>query len=263
MSGSAVREPASEREPYTQLRVPKAAELVAQRIRNQIVRGELTEDDSLPTEGELMKEFGVSRPTLREALRLLESESLIAVHRGSRGGARIRVPQLSVASQYAGLLLQFSDTTVVDVLNARLVLEVGAVRMLAESKYKPFLVDLRSSLAAEEGTLDDLVRFRAAASSFHRRLVEAAQNQTLLLLYSMLDDIATRHSEAVTAVQAPHPRKRPSWRTKTHAVHGEILDLVAAGKADAAEQLWRAHVRETTRAKSEQVGLKSILDLFG
>src|SRR5690606_27941135 len=92
------------RQVFAPLRVPKAAELVAGRIRSQIVRGELREGDALPTEGELMKEFGVSRPTLREALRVLEAESLISVHRGSRGGARVRVPQSNVAADYAGLL---------------------------------------------------------------------------------------------------------------------------------------------------------------
>ncbi|HVW43448.1 MAG TPA: GntR family transcriptional regulator [Amycolatopsis sp.] len=250
------------REPYEKLRVPKASELVASQIRRRIVRGELTDGDKLPTEGELMKEFGVSRPTLREALRILESESLIAVHRGSRGGAQIQVPQLSVASQYAGLLLQAGDTKVVDVLAARLVLEVGAVHILADSKTKPWLADLRATLQAEEEALDDLEEFRVAAARFHRHLVEATRNQTLLFLYAMLDDIAARHSQVVAAVQAPHPRKRPSWRTNSHRVHAEILDLIAASQVAAAERLWRAHVQETTRATSKQVGMTSVLDLL-
>lgn len=262
MTIPSARQPAPERAPYNKLRVPKAAELVADRIRSQIVRGELSEGDALPTEGELMKEFGVSRPTLREALRVLESESLIAVHRGSRGGARVRVPQLRVASEYAGLLLQFSGTTVVDVLNARTVLEAGAVRMLAESESKPWLDELRALLVAEEEALDDLEEFRQAAARFHHGLVEVAGNQTLRLLNGMVEDITTRHSQMAAAAQAPHPRRRPAWRTASHRVHEDLLGLIEAGQADKAEQLWRAHLRETTRATSKQVGVKSVLDLF-
>ena len=71
------------------VRVPKTAELVAGQIRRQIIRGDIEEGDALLPESELMSQFGVSRPTLREAFRILESESLITVTRGARGGARL------------------------------------------------------------------------------------------------------------------------------------------------------------------------------
>ena len=65
------------------VRVPKTAELVASQLRRQIVRGDLKEGDALPPESTLMERFGVSRPTLREAFRVLESEALISVRRGA------------------------------------------------------------------------------------------------------------------------------------------------------------------------------------
>ena len=72
------------------VRAPKTAELIASQLRGQIVRGELKAGDTLPPEITLMEQFGVSRPTLREAFRILETESLIDVRRGSRGGAQRR-----------------------------------------------------------------------------------------------------------------------------------------------------------------------------
>src|SRR5690349_4407942 len=83
------------------VRVPKSAELVAQSLRLRIVRGELREGDGLPPENVLMQQFGVSRPTLREAFRILESEQLITVHRGARGGGRVHAPNGDVAARYA------------------------------------------------------------------------------------------------------------------------------------------------------------------
>src|SRR5947207_2228594 len=97
-----------------QVRVPKTAELVAAQLRRQIVRGELKEGDALPPEAALMEQFGVSRPTLREAFRVLESESLISIRRGSRGGARVHTPNGEVAARHAGLLLQVRGTTLGD-----------------------------------------------------------------------------------------------------------------------------------------------------
>ena len=87
--------------------VPKTAELVAAYIRRRIVRGELQRDDALPPESALMEQFSVSRPTLREAFRILESEGLITIRRGARGGARVQVPTTEVAAGYVGLVLQY------------------------------------------------------------------------------------------------------------------------------------------------------------
>ncbi len=82
------------------VRVPKTAELVASSLRRQIIRRELVEGDALPPEADLMERFGVSRPTLREAFRVLESESLITVRRGSRGGAQIHAPDMTVPASH-------------------------------------------------------------------------------------------------------------------------------------------------------------------
>src|ERR1700722_2647023 len=117
-------------EPFT-VRVPKAAELVAAHVRRQIVTRQLHEGDALPSETALMAEFNIARPTLREAFRILESEGLITVRRGARGGARVQEPSTDVAARYAGFVLQHRGVTLDDVLDARLIVEAPAARMLA------------------------------------------------------------------------------------------------------------------------------------
>ena len=113
------------------VRAPKTAEIIADQLRSSIVRGVLKDGDALPTEVELVKQFGVSRPTLREAFRILESESLIVVRRGSRGGVLVSAPETSVAARDFGLLLQMSGTTLADVYAARTIFEPAAAEMLA------------------------------------------------------------------------------------------------------------------------------------
>ncbi|WP_235489098.1 winged helix-turn-helix domain-containing protein, partial [Frankia sp. AvcI1] len=84
----------------------------------QIVRGELHEGDALPPEAVLMEQFGVSRPTLREAFRVLESEALISVRRGAHGGARVHTPNGHVAARYTALVLEHQHTTLADIHTA-------------------------------------------------------------------------------------------------------------------------------------------------
>ena len=88
------------------IRVPKTAEIVSDSIRQRIISGELQEGDSLPPESQLMEDFSISRPTLREAFRILEAEQLISVVRGSRTGARVHLPHVESVSRYASHILR-------------------------------------------------------------------------------------------------------------------------------------------------------------
>jgi DNA-binding GntR family transcriptional regulator len=92
-----------------EIRVPKTAELVASEIRNGILVGSLQPGDRLPAENSLMSSFGVSRPSLREALRLLEAEELLDIRRGARGGAVVRRPSALPALRAAAAWLALGD----------------------------------------------------------------------------------------------------------------------------------------------------------
>ena len=125
---------------------PEDGELIASHLRGQIVRGELATGETLPSEGALMETFSVSRPTLREAFRILETESLINVRRGARGGARVVAPDVAVAARYVGLLLQVTRTTIADVYEARMVIEPAAAGLLASRRTRKDLDDLNGCI---------------------------------------------------------------------------------------------------------------------
>ena len=102
-SRARAKEPAAKH--ATATRATKASERIARELTRRIVRGELKEGDALPAEATLMKKFGVSRPTMREAFRILEAEQLISVSRGSRGGARVHLPELDVVARRGDLIV--------------------------------------------------------------------------------------------------------------------------------------------------------------
>ena len=92
----------------------KAHEVVADQIRQRIVAGELVEGQRLPPEDDLTAQFGVARTTLREALRVLESQGLLAIRRGRGGGPVVTHPDLEPISMALATVLQLQATTVGD-----------------------------------------------------------------------------------------------------------------------------------------------------
>ncbi|MCH5675603.1 FadR/GntR family transcriptional regulator [Streptomyces gilvus] len=224
-----------------QVRVPKTAELVAAHLRRQIVRGELMPGDALPPESGLMQQFGISRPTLREAFRVLESESLITVRRGAHGGARVSAPDADVAARFAGLILEYRGATLGDVYRAASLIEPSCARQLAITHTTDDIMRLKAGVAAEKAVLDDPLALVDAEDAFHALLVELTGNQTLILLCTMLRNIIDRANASYAAATADAEAQK-AQALKGHRTHVRLVGLIESGKADEAEKLWQRHI---------------------
>jgi len=239
-------------------RVPKMAELVATHLRSQIVRGELAEGEALPSESELMRQFRISRPTLREAFRVLESESLIAVRRGPGGGIRVRSPNMDVAARYFGLILQHQGTTLADVLAARAAIEPRAVARLADTRTDDDIARLRAHIDAPwpgEPATAALPTLRRL-EQFHALLIELIGNQTLLLLMVMLEHIVQRADRSRVEADAGS-----AALIGGRAAHAKVVNLIEAADAAGAERLWRRHLSEASDYLLS-AGATTVVDMF-
>ena len=147
-----------------------------------------------------MEQFTISRPTLREAFRILESEGLITVRRGARGGARVMEPSADATARYAGVVLQHRGATVADVLDARVIVEAPAARMLASRRDRAAIARKLQDKLDELGT-DEPARFH----EFNALVVDLTGNQTLVLITAMLEHIS---QAAALQLRAPAPRRR-------------------------------------------------------
>jgi DNA-binding FadR family transcriptional regulator len=217
------------------------AELVAASLRRQIVRGELAEGEALPSEAALMAQFHVSRPTLREAFRVLESESLIMVRRGALGGARVQPPNVDVAARYAGLILQHGSTTLADVLDVRMIVEPRAVAQVARRRTEAQLKRLRAALEATSNQHPGSLDTARELESFHGLLVELTGNQTLFVLMGMLEHIIDLANLSVVESDLGSVRLETSTRRSQQA-HTRVLELIEARDAEGAERVWRKHL---------------------
>jgi DNA-binding FadR family transcriptional regulator len=220
------------------VRTPKTAELVAATLRRMVVDGELKDGDFLPHEADLIAHFHVSRPTLREAVRVLESERLVEVRRGSRTGARVRVPGPEVVARPAGRLLALCGATRADGMTARVAIEPTAARLLAEDGTDEAHQAFRREVdqvpqAWEAGEL------APASVRLHRLIVELSGNATLAVIAGMLHEISERH---ITAAIRPQQKTVPKAQyRRVFRSYCRLADLVAARDGDEAEAHWRRH----------------------
>lgn len=252
------------------VRAPKTAELVAADLRRQIVHGELSAGDTLPPEARLMEQYAVGRATLREAFRILESERLLTVRRGARGGAQVLEPDPAVAARYVGLLLQHQGTTVRDVHEARMVSEPHCARLLAGRRTAEDLADLRESIAAlrrlvEAGprAVPDPGRWSQATYRFHELVMQRCGNRTLALQGGVLAEIVATHLQLTMAQGLPGAETPAHFRRAIRS-YERLVRLVEAGDADAAEAHWRAHLDEAARVLARyDPRPRPVVELFG
>lgn len=231
------------------LHVPKAPEIVASRIRERIVKGELKEGDLLPSEGHLMVDFGVSRPTIREAFRILEAARLITVARGARGGAFINTPDPELITAYTLLVLQVAQTTVDEVFNTRRLLEPTIARELALMKLPQAVTRLRACLEQEYASMGDPARLAAAVADFHRSLIELSGNRPLIHLADTITVVIEAH-QAMALVRDAQTRSVHDKRSEIERAlksQKKLIDLIEQGDAVGAEEHWRKHMEVSHR----------------
>ena len=236
---AAVKRPASKRPAGKR---PKAAELVAAELRHQIVSGRLKPGDKLHPENALQAEFAISRPTMREALRILESESLIGISRGKHGGARVRSMDLAAAANQVGVYLQIAGTTLQDVWLARTIIEPPAAGLLAAQRNPVALAELETNIAAARAAAEhDLFRYADLSAEFSMLITRHCGNKTIHLLASLIYDIIRRQHEDVTARTSTKASvgklRQESLRSRQMAV-----DLMRSGNPAAVESFWRSHL---------------------
>jgi DNA-binding FadR family transcriptional regulator len=233
---------------------------IADELRALIVSGELSEGDSLGHEPDLVDRFGVSRPSLREALRILEAEGLVTVVRGVHGGVVVHEPDERMTARTAALVLQSRNVSLADVFEARSLLEPLAAKGIATMRGRRAAInELRQLVAEEEAVIEDPDGFGVANAAFHVRLVALLGNQTLTIVAEMLNEIVAR---AVTAVsQADDVVGSLSTRRRGIRSQERLLELLESGDGAAAEEHWRSHMQVVGRVMLGQQA-STVVDLL-
>jgi GntR family transcriptional repressor for pyruvate dehydrogenase complex len=231
-----------------QARQPKLADVVAARLRDRILSGELKDGDELPRQEDLLVEFGVSKPSLREALRILEAEGLTTVRRGNRGGSIVHVPKAHNAAFMLGLTLQFRGVTLADVGGALQAIEPVCASLCAARQDRASTV-LPALRAVHEGTIrtaNDPEEFTRSTRLFHETIVAQCGNETLILVVGSLEALwssSERHWASAATELGRFPDR--AQRLKGIQVHERLITRIEAGDESGVLRYAGAHLRDS------------------
>jgi DNA-binding FadR family transcriptional regulator len=219
---------------YRNINTDGVAKQIATNIRDAIVSGELKVDQKLPTEEELAERFGVSRPTIREALKRLAAQNLIHTRRGPAGGSFVKKPSLEEIrgqlTSMAAVFLTVGDFNLSDIVETRQEIERVCCRLAAQrySSDSTAMEDQINEMEAELITQRDPKttdrEFCSSDVRFHCLLVEATHNPLLHFLVTAMMEIM----EPVLNLVAYRIEYRVSEREFIAAGHAKILAAIKA-----------------------------------
>jgi GntR family transcriptional repressor for pyruvate dehydrogenase complex len=223
---------------WSPVRANSIANQIVLQVREALFEGRFQPGDLLGSEKDLAAQFDVSRITVRDALRTLETMGIIEIRVGAGGGARIAQGNLDHYSDALSIQFRLSGITEQEVLDLQIAIEGAAVELAASKRSQADLETLLSLLDDAEGLLDDPAAFTQAGQKFHLAIVEASGNRALIAQF-----------KALRYVVWPKNGKRAKRAIALNAIkiHKNIYHAISESDSESARKMMVAHL-ESIRA---------------
>jgi GntR family transcriptional regulator, transcriptional repressor for pyruvate dehydrogenase complex len=219
------------------IRIAKGPETLANLMRDHILSGAIEPGESLPPERTLVEQTGLSRATVREALRILETEGLVVSRPGRNGGARVQPVNDNGVTTAVHFLIRGRRLADATLRETREILEAATARLAAVRRTAPDLEEIAKISARLEAAIDDLPRLTEENARWHIAVAQAGHNP---LLTAFMKSIAAAISHPGGNAEPELPRE---GRAALMKAHRRVVEAIRARDADAAERRMLRHLR--------------------
>lgn len=216
----------------------RISELIVDQVRLLIRQQQLNPGDRLPAERELCERFGVSRVTVREALRVLEANGLVEIRVGARGGAFVTTPSRERVGEGIADLLTLSAVTAAEVTEARLILEIGMVPLVCERADDDDIAALLDLCDRQEAALASGEYHMNLSAEFHSRLAECAHNAAVHML------IQSFRGPLLMSLERAQ-QTAPEMGRKGTKEHRELVHAIQKRDVELTSEIMRRHLART------------------
>ncbi|HEX3780231.1 MAG TPA: FadR/GntR family transcriptional regulator [Pseudonocardiaceae bacterium] len=225
---------------FTVVNANRMSEAIVAQIRTLIRNDQLHPGDRLPSERELCDQFGVSRVTVREALRVLEAGGLVEIRVGARGGAFVTKPTSDRLGNGLADLLNLAPITAVEVTEARLIFEIGIIPTVVERATEEDIEELREMTREQSSALRRNEYTMAMSAEFHNRLGACTHNAAIeMLVRSFHGPLLMSLREAKTA--------QPVMGKLGTVEHRDIVEAIARRNTEVAKDIMGKHIGRTAK----------------
>lgn len=230
---------------FSPVSVGRISQVIIEQVRLLIRQGKLKPGDRLPSERALCGRFGVSRVTVREALRVLEATGLIEIRVGARGGAMVAEPSSDSVGEGIADLLTLSALSPSEITETRMVIEVSLIPLVVERATAEDLAALAEICTAQEVAIaEERHHSTELSAAFHTRLAGCTHNAAVQMLVQSFHGplLASLDAAAATA---------PQMGRRGVAEHRRLIEAIEAKDADEATEIMRAHLARTAGRLAE------------
>jgi GntR family transcriptional regulator, transcriptional repressor for pyruvate dehydrogenase complex len=215
--------------------VPKASGVLATRLRELILKGQFASGKLLPPERDLVTESGLSRGSVREALKILETEGLVEIKSGRTGGSRVTSPKRTALARSTEIFVRANGVNLESLLDCRIAVEPMLAKLTARNRTEAELEHLRKLHVKFEKSVNDIQRYRRINFQWHLAIAAASRNEPLTAL---MEAIATPVFEATGYEVVTTPKTRRE-AVKAHAA---VLDAIARRDGATAARAMEGHL---------------------
>lgn len=233
--------------------VPKTSDVLANELRRQILSGELPNGAALPPERELVAQTGLSRGSVREALRVLEAERLLTTRPGRFGGSIAHLPNDETLGRSISLFVQGRGISLLAMQQTREAVEPSLAALAALNRTQAELQQLVEATEKVEAAFDDTPEFLRENVQWHCAIANASHNE---LLRSFMYSIGSMVYKATAVENFATDAVR---RQVVHA-HRRVLESIASQDATLARQRMARHLAAVTAAFQAHPGAPAVLE---
>ena len=222
------------------IHVPKSSEVLASQLRVHILDGTIADGATLPAERDLVVQTGLSRGSVREALRILHTEGLITTRSGRLGGSMARRPGDDALARYIGLFVQGRGISLMSLLQVRESIEPSIASLAALNRTQEELAELAAITRRVEGAYENLPLYLTENVKWHVAIASASHNE-------LLKAFITAISGLVFKASAIDNFASEEIRTLVIKAHRRILQAIVDRDAEAASRRMARHLQALTK----------------
>jgi DNA-binding FadR family transcriptional regulator len=220
---------------FTPIRQARASGEIVSQIERKIFDGDLKIGDRLESERELAERFGVSRITVRDALRVLEARGLVYVKVGASGGAFVSETNVDQVAESISTMIMLRRMTLSGVAEARTVVETATCELAAERADDAAIKRIEQTVEQGRSVVREQAPHTEASMDFHVAVADAAKNELLSATVAAYRDLL---------VQTLHDMRDVRSAMATQKAHEDILDAIRSRDPEAARSLMLEHLQD-------------------